>query len=82
MAKVPFAGFVRSIQGHVVERFEGLPTRAVGQKNVPGIAQSPTLEKATVLNVGDIVEASHEVLQAEVKGTGGFAWIPRRYYEG
>ena len=28
----PFAGFVRSIQGHVVERFDGVPTRAVGQK--------------------------------------------------
>ena len=76
-----FAGFVRSIQGHVVERFEGMPTRAVGQKNVPGIGQSPTLEKATVLNVDDIVNASQEVIRAEVKGKGGFAWIPRRYYD-
>ena len=77
-----FAGFVRSIQGHVVERFDGIPTRAVGQKNVPGIGQSPTLEKATVLNVGDIVTAAQEVVATKVKGTGGFAWMPRRYYEG
>ena len=77
-----FAGFVRSIQGHVVERFQGIPTRAVGQKNVPGVGQSPTLEKATVLNVGDIVTAAQEVVATKVKGTGGFAWMPRRYYEG
>ena len=32
----PCAGFVRSIQGHVVEKFEGVPTRAIGQENVPG----------------------------------------------
>jgi 2-oxoisovalerate dehydrogenase E1 component len=78
----PFAGFVRSIQGHVVERFDGIPTRAVGQKNVPGIGQSPTLEKATVLNVGDIVSAAQEVVATEVKGTSSFAWMPRRYLEG
>jgi len=78
----PFAGFVRSIQGHVVERFDGIPTRAVGQKNVPGIGQSPALEKATVLNVGDIVTAAQQVAATEIKGTGGFAWMPRRYYEG
>jgi 2-oxoisovalerate dehydrogenase E1 component len=77
----PFAGFARSIQGHVTERFDGVPTRAVGQKNVPGIGQSPTLEKATVLNVGDIVTAAQDVVATEVKGTGSFAWMPRRYYE-
>jgi pyruvate/2-oxoglutarate/acetoin dehydrogenase E1 component len=78
----PFAGFVRSIQGHVVERFSGMPTRAVGQKNVPGIGQSPTLEKATVLTVADIVDAANEVVSTEVKGSSGFAWMPRRYLEG
>jgi len=78
----PFAGFVRSIQGHVVERFDGIPTRAVGQKNIPGIGQSPTLEAATVLNVGDIVNAAQEVVATEIKGSGGFAWMPRRYVEG
>jgi pyruvate/2-oxoglutarate/acetoin dehydrogenase E1 component len=77
----PFAGFVRSIQGHVVEKFDGIPTRAVGQKNVPGIGQSPTLEKATVLNVDDIVNAANDVMATEIKGSGGFAWMPRRYLE-
>lgn len=77
-----FAGFARAIQGHVVEKFEGIPTRAVGQKNVPGIAQSPTLEKATVLTSTDVANAARDVLGAEVQGTGGFAWIPRRYHEG
>jgi 2-oxoisovalerate dehydrogenase E1 component len=77
----PFAGFVRSIQGHVVEKFDGIPTRAVGQKNVPGIGQSPTLEKATVLNIDDIVNAANEVMATEIKGSGGFAWMPRRYLE-
>jgi 2-oxoisovalerate dehydrogenase E1 component len=78
-----FAGFVRSIQGHVVERYPGTPTRALGQKNVPGIAQSPSLEKATVLNVDDIFSAAVEVAEAEIAGSGttGWSWMPRRYYE-
>lgn len=84
----PFAGFVRSIQGHAVERFQGLPTRAVGQENVPGIAQSLVLEEATVMGRDDIVVAAHEVLDAEpttleqLPATEGFAWIPSRYYVG
>jgi len=84
----PFAGFVRSIQGHVVERFQGLPTRAVGQENVPGIAQALVLEEATVLDATDVVAAAHEVLEAapttpdEVPAGEGFAWIPSRYYVG
>ncbi|MGB0640925.1 MAG: thiamine pyrophosphate-dependent enzyme, partial [Myxococcota bacterium] len=41
-----FAGFVRSIQGAVVEKFPGIPTAALGQKNIPGIAQSLILEDA------------------------------------
>lgn len=79
----PFAGFVRAIQGAAVERFPGLPSRAVGQKNVPGISQSPSLEKATILTDADIVSAAREVLEARVVGGGsGWAWIPRRFYEG
>ena len=63
----PFAGFVRSIQGHVVERFEGVPTRAVGQKNVPGIAQSLQLEEATILEANTVETAVREIMQATVR---------------
>jgi 2-oxoisovalerate dehydrogenase E1 component len=76
-----FAGFVRSIQGHAVEKFPGLPSKAIGQKNIPGIAQSLLLEEATVLTDEDVVHAVHEVL--EIKGGGGgggWAWIPPRYF--
>ena len=76
-----FAGFVRSIQGAVVERFPGMPTRALGQKNVPGIAQSPTLEEATVLHAGDIVAAARDVLGIETAGPSGWCWIPPRYLD-
>ncbi|WP_428268619.1 alpha-ketoacid dehydrogenase subunit alpha/beta [Haliangium sp.] len=75
-----FAGFVRSIQGAVVERFPGVPTAAVGQKNVPGVAQSPVLEEATVLGTHDIVAAATRVVGIETEGTGGWNWIPPRYY--
>ena len=83
----PFAGFVRAIQGAAVERFPALPTRAVGQKNVPGVGQSPALEKATVLSTNDVVEAALEVLDQAAPGAAasagsGWSWIPRRYYEG
>ncbi|MGD8329359.1 MAG: thiamine pyrophosphate-dependent enzyme [Acidobacteriota bacterium] len=94
----PFAGFVRSIQGHVVERFEGVPTRAIGQKNVPGIAQSLQLEEATILTEHDVEAAVREVMESKAaaaapaaapsgapsaKGEArGIAWIPPRYYLG
>jgi len=79
----PFAGFVRSIQGAVVERFPGMPTRAIGQKNVPGIAQSHVLEDATVLTDQDVARAAHEVL-AEKGGTraAGWSWLPPRLVTG
>ncbi len=75
-----FAGFVRTIQGHVVERFPGMPTRAIGQKNVPGIAQNLNLEEATVLTAHDVETAVNELLQTEVKGRGDWAWIPPRWF--
>src|SRR5690606_25342899 len=50
-----FGGFVRQIQGAVVDALPGTPTRALGQKNVPGIAQSLVLEDATVLQAADVV---------------------------
>ena len=75
----PFAGFVRSIQGAVVERFPGVPTRAIGQKNVPGISQSPKLEEATVLRDSDVERAAIEVMETETGGAAGWCWIPPRY---
>jgi 2-oxoisovalerate dehydrogenase E1 component len=75
----PFAGFVRSIQGAVVERFPGVPTRALGQKNVPGIAQSLVLEEATVLTTHDIIDAAVQIRRVETGGAAGWSWIPPRY---
>ncbi|ACY15184.1 thiamine pyrophosphate-dependent enzyme [Haliangium ochraceum] len=75
----PFAGFVRAIQGAVVERFPGMPTRALGQKNVPGIAQSPHLEEATVLTAEHIVEAATGLRAQQSSGASGWSWIPPRY---
>jgi 2-oxoisovalerate dehydrogenase E1 component len=75
-----FAGYVRSIQGHVVERFPGLPTRAIGQKNVPGVAQSLVLEDAVVLTTETVTTAVHEVLGIEVEGGGGVVFVPPRYF--
>ncbi len=77
-----FAGFVRTIQGYVVERFPGVPTRALGQKNVPGIAQNLSLEEATILTSGDIVAAASELVAAKAASAGraGWSWIPPRYF--
>ena len=76
-----FAGFVRSIQGAMVERIPSLPTRALGQKNIPGIAQSLVLEHATVLAEIDIIEASRDLCAQTVShGQGGWSWIPPRYF--
>lgn len=77
----PFAGFVRSIQGAVVEKFPSIPTKAIGQKNIPGIAQSLILEDATILTKQDIVEASQEIVNSQSASTRkGWAWIPPRYF--
>ncbi|MCA9569242.1 MAG: hypothetical protein KC656_15440 [Myxococcales bacterium] len=76
-----FGGFVRQIQGEAVQRRPGLPTRALGQKQVPGIAQSLVLEDATVLTAADIQVAAHELLATEVKGGGGSTrWVAPRYF--
>ncbi|MEC8423664.1 MAG: transketolase C-terminal domain-containing protein, partial [Myxococcota bacterium] len=76
-----FAGFVRSIQGAMVERFPGLPTRALGQKNIPGIAQCLALEEATILTDGDIVEAARELLGTRsAGGISGWSYVPPRYF--
>jgi pyruvate/2-oxoglutarate/acetoin dehydrogenase E1 component len=76
-----FAGYVRAIQGHAVERFPGLPTRAIGQKNVPGVAQSLVLEEAVVLTSERVIEGAREVLGIEVAGSGGgVVFVPPRYF--
>jgi 2-oxoisovalerate dehydrogenase E1 component len=59
-----FGGFVRQIQGDCVERFPGLPSRGLGQKYVPGIAQCLALEDATVLTREDIEAAARDIVQA------------------
>ncbi|MBM74982.1 MAG: hypothetical protein CMK59_06255 [Proteobacteria bacterium] len=76
-----FAGFVRSIQGMAVEQFPGLPTRALGQKNVPGIAQSLILEDATILTHKDISSAAVELLSVKATtATSGWSYVPPRYF--
>jgi pyruvate/2-oxoglutarate/acetoin dehydrogenase E1 component len=78
-----FAGFVRSIQGHVVQELPGTPTRAIGQRNVPGIAQSVILEDAVVLTAEGVVEAVHGVLDTKIGGGPARSmWIPPRYFVG
>lgn len=62
-----FGGFVRTIQGQCIEKFPGLPSRGLGQKYIPGIAQSLFLEEHTVLTWEDIHRGAHEVL-GEVAG--------------
>jgi 2-oxoisovalerate dehydrogenase E1 component len=74
----PFAGFARAIQGAVVERLPGTPSAAVGQKNLPGIAQSPVLEDATVLGSHDIVSAVRALRSARPDDRA-WCWVPRRY---
>ena len=76
-----FAGFVRSIQGHVVQRMPGVPTMALGQKNVPGIAQSVILEDAVILTREDVERAAHELVTAKVAtGPAGWSFVPPRYF--
>ena len=78
-----FGGFVRQIQGDVIDRLPGTPTRALGQKNIPGIGQSLILEDATILTANDIETATHDILDVKV-GTApsGWDWIPPRYFVG
>jgi len=78
-----FGGFVRQIQGAVVEALPGTPTRSLGMKPVPAIAQSSKLEEATILNPDDVVVAAREILEVQV-GRGGraFDWVPPRYFIG
>ena len=76
-----FAGFVRSIQGAVVEKFPGIPSKALGQKNIPGISQSILLENATILTSDDIQQAAHELMNTSVqRSTSQWTYIPPRFF--
>jgi pyruvate/2-oxoglutarate/acetoin dehydrogenase E1 component len=78
-----FAGFVRSIQGAVVERFPGIPTRALGQKNIPGISQNLLLEEATVLTAEQIAAAGVDLMGTSATATSsGWSWVPPRHFLG
>ena len=63
-----FSGFVRTIQGQIVQRHPGLPTKAVGQKDIPGIAQCLSLEEATILSKNDIIDAARELQAVQMSG--------------
>lgn len=78
----PFAGFVRAIQGAAIEALPGLPSRAIGQENLPGIAQSLVLEEAQVLAWEDVVEAVHAVLAEHPGALGTPVFVPHRYWIG
>jgi pyruvate/2-oxoglutarate/acetoin dehydrogenase E1 component len=57
-----FAGFVRAIQGAVVEALPGVPAVALGQKNLPAIAQSLLLEEHQVLTAHQVEAAAREIV--------------------
>ena len=76
----PLRAMVRTIQGHVTERYPGVPTRALGQHNIPGICQNVKLEDATILKAQHIVDAAAEVMTVEQRGQSSWAWIPPRFY--
>ena len=63
-----------------VEQFPGMPTIALGQKNIPGIAQSLILEDATILTKQDIVDGAKKVLSTKVSGETTVSYIPPRYF--
>jgi pyruvate/2-oxoglutarate/acetoin dehydrogenase E1 component len=76
-----FAGFVRHDPGPRGGAMPGMPTRALGQKNVPGIAQSVHLEDAVILTREDVERGARELVDAEVAaGPQGFAFVPPRYF--
>ena len=75
-----FGGLVRTIQGMVVEKRPGMPTRGLGQKYVPGIAQNLALEEATVLTWEDIHHAAHSVIEERPSGGTRVVEVAPRYF--
>jgi 2-oxoisovalerate dehydrogenase E1 component len=74
-----FSGFVRQIEGDCTEHFPGLPARGLGQKYVPGIAQSLLLEEATVLTWEDVHHAAHALLGQRLAATRSVEVAPRYF---
>ena len=77
-----FHSFGRQLQGELGERVFGLISRAVGMKEVPGIAQSSLLEDATVLSVEDVAAAVESVLHQQSGPAQGWSYVPRRFTRG
>ncbi len=79
-----FAGFVRQIQGAVVDERPGTPTRAIGQKNVPGIGQCLAIEDATILTATDVVDAARAVVATRIAQAAPqppeTVFVPHRYF--
>lgn len=75
-----FGGFVRQIQGDVVQKMPGIPTVALGQKQVPGIAQSLKLEDATILTAKDVVDGCVQVCDTVLATQSTHSWVPPRYF--
>ncbi|MFN7143529.1 MAG: thiamine pyrophosphate-dependent enzyme [Myxococcota bacterium] len=74
-----FAGFVRQIEGDCTEHFPGLPAKALGQKYVPGIAQSLALEEATVLTWEDVHRAAHDIVGERIAASKSVEVAPRYF---
>jgi 2-oxoisovalerate dehydrogenase E1 component len=74
-----FAGFVREIEGSCTEHFPGLPAKALGQKYVPGIAQSLILEEATVLTWEDVHREAHAIVGERVLAGKSVEVAPRYF---
>lgn len=75
-----FGGFVRQIQGDCVERFPGLPSRGLGQKYVPGIAQNLLLEEATILTWEDVHHAAHALMKGAEPTRTRVVEVAPRYF--
>ncbi len=75
-----FGGFVREIQGAIVQGDPGIPSLALGQKNIPGIAQSLHLEAHTVLTEDDVVNGALALMGTRVAGGSSTHFIPPRYF--
>ena len=79
-----FSGFHREIQGQIAEALPGLPMRAVGMENLPGIPQCEELEEVIALNPEKIERACRTVLAEGGRSASpaGWSWIPSRYIVG
>ncbi len=82
----PFAGLMREIQAQVAEALPGVPMRAIGMRDVPGVGQSEVLEEHTVLSPERIEQAARALLTAALStgstAASGWSWVPGRYISG